>query len=711
MRIVPDSTVALYRDVDIDMVSGVQIAFSSLANQNAYFASKLVMPEVTCTVVKKTGRIRLQVAGSVVKNCNYISFINPSFDNKRIYARILDYDYINNECTEIAWQIDFWQTWMFDIDFETCHIDREHLSETEWGWSETNPYDQRIMEYLTPENNLACNKMLEKNYYSQDDVYILDGDPNNGFATYMGYLIVASTINMSYLDSSASDWMANRPSTMFKNLFKAILNQDESTLGTATELGFIYSNDFWGSEIEGGATSDPDYKLKFSLSFTQPNIKNIFDYTDVTGFNNTLISDTGTELSKLGNPFNIYWVGRNGAQQIVDLYTQCGASSCILSIVEMPFVYFAGMFERSTETQGRYIEHLVETMKTSYYRVNANNKYDASMRKLYTFPFSYMRVVATNNDVKEYHYEDFNGVANGGSDCDFGISTTPIGSTEIVCKPLGYKYSYNMQDNLYLRDFPQIPYTTDAFVSYMASVAMSIISNNTLDTQDQIGLSEISVKKGYAGVIASGLAGAAQTGGGLATGNAGNVASGVGTLATVPFNIKDKDLARSLQDRAVASTQDAYNVLMGANEAADFGSRPGQKNAIYENYDATKPAYAMNLYKGASTGYGIYNKDVSFYPRLTLIHVQLRDEILKKYNDYFKCYGYTSGRFGIPRVINYVIGNHSNDDVPHWIDIDGNDTTFIKTADLHVKSSMLPVSVAIEGMFNSGVRMLKGETL
>ena len=135
MKIVPNSTIKLYANVDID--NGEQLVFSSVANQLAYFESCLAVSQVPCTVVRKTGALRVEIAGNIISNCNYLSFTNPSFDDKIIYARIIDYDYINNECAEITYAIDYWQTWMFDVGYEPCFIEREHLSEADW---ELQPY-------------------------------------------------------------------------------------------------------------------------------------------------------------------------------------------------------------------------------------------------------------------------------------------------------------------------------------------------------------------------------------------------------------------------------------------------------------------------------------------------------------------------------------------------------------------------------------------
>ena len=96
MYIVPSSTVNLYRGVPYD--TGRVVAFSSKAKQSAYFQRKLVQSAVPCTYVRRTGEVRLEVPLSVAKNCNYMSFVNPDFENVTWYAAIDDYEYrLENE--------------------------------------------------------------------------------------------------------------------------------------------------------------------------------------------------------------------------------------------------------------------------------------------------------------------------------------------------------------------------------------------------------------------------------------------------------------------------------------------------------------------------------------------------------------------------------------------------------------------------------------
>jgi hypothetical protein len=234
MRIVPDSTITLYGGVDID--NGEQLVFKSRANQTAYFQSKLVRAQTPCTVVRKTGRLRVEIAGSVIATCNYLSFINPHFDNKIVYARIIDYDYINNECVEISYVIDYWQTWMFDVTFEDMYIEREHLSQADFAKAETNPFDPTIYEFRTAEN-LPIAKELEKNYYTigtdntHDGVLLCETVARSlGLQNEPGVLIEFGEIDFKSLDEGGDSGVIPSvlPSDNFVRLLACVMEHNKS---------------------------------------------------------------------------------------------------------------------------------------------------------------------------------------------------------------------------------------------------------------------------------------------------------------------------------------------------------------------------------------------------------------------------------------------------------------------------------------------------
>lgn len=161
-KIVPSSKLVLYQDVDI--TSGEQIAFPSKSVQDAYFNAHAYSNDLTFTYIRRTGSIKVKMPVSQVAECNYLSFINPAFENKKFYAKIVNYEYVNNVTTLIMYAIDWFQTYMFDVIYEFGMIEREHISVAD---DSKNPITQGedVLEYQTAED-LPVSKEFEDIYTS-----------------------------------------------------------------------------------------------------------------------------------------------------------------------------------------------------------------------------------------------------------------------------------------------------------------------------------------------------------------------------------------------------------------------------------------------------------------------------------------------------------------------------------------------------------------
>lgn len=160
-RIVPSSSITLYSGIQI--TGGMNIAFASRAAQQAYFNKHIQVRSIDCTYIRKTGRIKVETLASVVNSCNFISFRNPLFENREFYARITNWEYVNNVMVEISYTIDYWQSYMFDISYLRGTVEREHLSVSDFNKAEANPWDLSIYEFNTKEN-LPYGTELEPNY-------------------------------------------------------------------------------------------------------------------------------------------------------------------------------------------------------------------------------------------------------------------------------------------------------------------------------------------------------------------------------------------------------------------------------------------------------------------------------------------------------------------------------------------------------------------
>lgn len=699
MRIVPDSTITLYGGVDID--NGEQLVFKSRANQTAYFQSKLVRAQTPCTVVRKTGRVRVEIAGSVIATCNYLSFINPSFDNKIVYARIIDYDYINNECVEIAYAIDYWQTWMFDVTFENMYIEREHLSQADFAKAETNPYDPTIFEFKTAES-LPIARDLEKKMYTvgyddtTDGMQIANAVESviNVDGT-MGILIKLAEIDFEDLDSV--DPNTSKP---FAQYLEKIGNES---------LGFYWLTDKMGTYLGNKYQSNPQ---------VYNNTKRGQEWVDAGLVPCTTTSKFTPSCAIIYDPDGGNALHRNGhMSELLTILTQLRATGQIISMNMIPNNLFAFSCEQAT---GGVIKVGQKTAKTTL-PIQVTN------RKLMRYPFSYIREIAPNGDMKELHYEDFKEVMDGTQDfarinCVLDVSDQPT----LIIAPYKYRYTgmsddvtnddANILESLIFAQFPTAPYNIDAYLAQVAANANSIIAGRTVDGAWEMAATEANLSnESYFWKYAQNVLSVPAAAAGVSAETDRDIngtgqeyvsaVHGLGKVGLAAVNAFAQDYAL---DVSKTTSRGKFSNAQAMWNGADSALAGEDGNAISANLRLAKPAYACNQYM-MSNGNGVINFNQLSFCDITVLRVQLNSDILAVYDNWFSHFGYTSGRCGIPRVINYMHGDTAQADIPAWATVNNKPTTYIKTMDCKVIHSMIPVASFIKNMFDSGVRMIQGD--
>lgn len=127
MYIAPNSVIRVLKDCPLDNTYDHSIYFGSRDAQTDYFKglTKYVFTEQTYQRVKR-GYMRVGKKAEDLYDCNYIMFQNTSFGNKWFYAFITSVEYVNNEVSEIQFEIDPLQTYWFDFELEECFVEREH---------------------------------------------------------------------------------------------------------------------------------------------------------------------------------------------------------------------------------------------------------------------------------------------------------------------------------------------------------------------------------------------------------------------------------------------------------------------------------------------------------------------------------------------------------------------------------------------------------
>ena len=123
-------------NVPLDNTYNHTIKFASLSAQQTYFNSvnvvKFTLDEQTYQRVEK-GKMRIEIKAEDLYDCNYLAFQNTSFGAKWFYAFITGVEYVNNVTSEITFELDVMQTYLFDITVGECFVEREHVIDDSIG--------------------------------------------------------------------------------------------------------------------------------------------------------------------------------------------------------------------------------------------------------------------------------------------------------------------------------------------------------------------------------------------------------------------------------------------------------------------------------------------------------------------------------------------------------------------------------------------------
>ena len=693
--ITPSSTVVLYSGINI--TAGENIIFKSVANQRAYFAKHVVATVNDCTYIRKTGSLRLEFPTATIAQCNYISFTNKAFENKTFYARIIDYEYVNNVTTEINFAIDYFQSYMFDVEYEDCLIEREHLSDEDFQKAETNPWDRSIYEFQTSES-LVSGKEGEKIYsYSIDP-----NDPSGDIDVFPKLTGSGSTERrcgiLMQIAAFNSELQPN-----FLDILPKVLG--------------VYTVDVITPEGDAYGPNAGDYGNKL---LPRP-YYSVYIY--------------------VLNPMKI-------VKDIIDWLTLQHLDTEIIGIYALPLISWTSwLVNQSTNN-----ETFVGSIDDAYVNRWVN-------KKLCTSPFYYLRVGNCEGAYKEYQYENFYDIVNGEKHFELSYISIIEGVPKAMLAPIKYRYSgggindrddVNIDERIEKNAYPQIAYSSDAFLSYVSSQYTSTMGN--LDIGNKIDYNIKTLGNGTGGAIIGAVKGAMD---GLSplgdvidllgkgTGNdavtttvsdpTGNAFANAGAGTAATLDTAGTTVAQSTTTMSVPSAATtalavggiaglAINALTKGIQGWHSGKADAQRLIEAANWrtmtvgDVVDSVYTINkssavaneYHPGATYGITSYYAGLGDISTFTITKVQLRPEILQLYDKYFSFYGYSSNRFGVPRVCNYIKGSG---DQPHFDTTTNKPFTYLKCGTMHVVSPMMVVSEYIEALFKGGCRFFKGEDL
>ena len=236
-----------------------QIDFQNLTEQANYFRSKVVQAYTNCNYVFRSGVMRVKGYVDKLNNCNYGFYTNTyNGTTKTYYFWIVGKNLVAKETTELTIQIDVFQTWMFDIKYNPCLIERCHVTNDRVG-AHTYPEDFELGDYVIATSNFVPELTGDVAYF----IAITDSDSGNiggKFGKiYSGFSII-------YYAYNATDQLSAKILDLCKN-------------GKADSIAFIYTFpqkmiDSSGIRLSSGDTiggfeglMSITYQLKSKLNF------------------------------------------------------------------------------------------------------------------------------------------------------------------------------------------------------------------------------------------------------------------------------------------------------------------------------------------------------------------------------------------------------------------------------------------------------------
>jgi hypothetical protein len=164
----PNSEVRLLSDVPFNNTYEHTRHFTATQDQTNYFLGLVSHSYLDFTYVREEQAIKVPAEYDSILDCNYLMFKNTSFSGKWFYAFITKKEYVNPNTTKIYFELDVYQTWLFDILWKPSFIEREHCDR--WN-SDGSPVVNTIDEGLN--YGTEYDVVDVKQWLPHTDVYFL----------------------------------------------------------------------------------------------------------------------------------------------------------------------------------------------------------------------------------------------------------------------------------------------------------------------------------------------------------------------------------------------------------------------------------------------------------------------------------------------------------------------------------------------------------
>lgn len=173
--VTPNGVIQLFKGVNLNNEYTHTLYFANESAQNTFFSSLAIINGLNYNAQSYTRvnheTVRIQVNAETVQRVTYMRFNNRN--NKWYYAFVIGINYVNENCTEIVYEIDVMQTWFIQNGgLNPCYVERMHVAIS----------DDKLKNHLEPEPVAS-------------DVYRFDEVTPSNAGSFGGYDVVINTTN------------------------------------------------------------------------------------------------------------------------------------------------------------------------------------------------------------------------------------------------------------------------------------------------------------------------------------------------------------------------------------------------------------------------------------------------------------------------------------------------------------------------------------
>ena len=105
-----------------------QFTWDNITSQQTYFNGTVQNTFSEYTYMKKDSTVTVSANIDDIIGCNYLFYVNKGFTTKTYYCFITGMTYVNENTTRITFETDCYQTWYFEIQYNRCFVEREHVN-------------------------------------------------------------------------------------------------------------------------------------------------------------------------------------------------------------------------------------------------------------------------------------------------------------------------------------------------------------------------------------------------------------------------------------------------------------------------------------------------------------------------------------------------------------------------------------------------------